>query len=140
MATDMTALVERAIQARQHLEDRGLSEEAQVIEQLVREVMATHPPEDRPFFTVAEAARLVGVTGQTIKNWVARGILTGYRIGARVAIPRAELDGYRALADAAKAMEPLPDRAPLVEEIRRGRRPVTWPERAASGGAVEPEA
>lgn len=140
MATDMAALVERAIRARQHLEDRGLSDEARVIEQLVREVVAAQPQADRPFYTASEAARLVGVTGQTIKNWVARGILTGYRLGRRVVIPRTELDGYRALAEAAKTIEPLPDRAALVEEVRRGRRPVAWPAAPRAEGASEPEA
>ncbi len=128
MATDMTSLVDRAMDVQRRLEERGFSEEAQLIEQLVKELAASRPRAVKPFYTTTEAAELVGVTGQTIKNWVARGILKGYRLGGRIVIPRAELDEYRSIAEAAKAIEPLPTRNELVEEVRAGRRRVVWPE------------
>lgn len=128
MATDMTSLVDRAMDVQRRLEERGFSEEAQLIEQLVKELAASRPRAVKPFYTTTEAAEMVGVTGQTIKNWVARDILKGYRLGGRIVIPRAELDEYRSIAEAAKAIEPLPTRNELVEEVRAGRRRVVWPE------------
>ena len=128
MATDMTSLVDRAMDVQRRLEERGFSEEAQLIEQLVKELAASRPQAVKPFYTTTEAAELVGVTGQTIKNWVARSILKGYRLGGRIVIPRAELDEYRSIAEAAKAIGPLPTRNELVEEVRAGRRRVVWPE------------
>lgn len=128
MATDMTSLVDQAVDVQRRLEERGFSEEAKVIEQLVKELAASRLQAVKPFYTTTEAAELVGVTGQTVKNWVARGILKGYRLGGRIVIPRAELDEYRSIAEAAKAIEPLPTRNELVEEVRAGRRRVVWPE------------
>lgn len=33
---------------------------------------------------VTAAAQLQGVTGQTIRNWIRSGLLTGYRVGPRL--------------------------------------------------------
>lgn len=128
MATDIASLVDRAMDARRRLEAQGLSEEAQVIEQLLRELVSVQPRAAKPFYTTTEAAQLVGVTGQTIKNWIARGILKGYRLGGRIVIPRTEIDEYLSVAEAAKAIEPLPDRDEIVDEIRAGRRRFIWPQ------------
>lgn len=124
MATDIEALVDRARAVRGRLEAQGATEDAQVIEQLIREIAERAT---RPYYTVSEAAELVGVSGQTIKNWAKRGIIQAYRLGGRIVIPRAELDSYRPLAEAAKAIEPLPSREEIIELIRAGRRPFVWP-------------
>jgi excisionase family DNA binding protein len=128
VATDIASLVDRAMDAQRRLEARGLSDEARVIEQLLKELASVRPQTAKPFYTTTEAAQLVGVTGQTIKNWIARGILKGYRLGGRIVIPRAALDAYRSMAEAAQAIEPLPDREEIVGEIRAGRRRFIWPE------------
>lgn len=122
MATDTEKLMERAFDAQRRLEAQGLRDEARVMLDLIAEVQALQPQSERQFYTTAEAGRLIGVTPQTIKNWVARGLLAGYRLGGRIVIPRAALDEYRELGAAMRAIEPLPPIEEIVRDIRAGRR------------------
>jgi hypothetical protein len=57
----------------------GTTEDAQVIELLVRALTAPRPKKQRPYYTVTEATELFGVSGQAVKNWISRGVLKGYR-------------------------------------------------------------
>lgn len=52
------------------------------------------PPAYRHWLNQAEAADYLGVTDRTIRNYIARGVLPGYRVrGSRlVRIDRADLD------------------------------------------------
>lgn len=127
MTSESMLLVDRAMDVSRRLEERGQQDDARVIEQLVQRILASEPKSERPYYTVSEAAKLVGVSGQTIKNWVSRGMLKGYRLGSRVMIPRVELDSYKSLAEAAKRLDPLPDVSEVIEEIRAGRRRFVWP-------------
>lgn len=135
MATETDKLVERALDAQRRLEERGLSDEAAIMHDLIEEVRALDPQADRQFYTTAEAGRLIGVSAQTIKNWVARGLLEGYRLGGRVVIPRTALNGYREMAEAMRALEPLPPVEQIVDDIRARRKPVSWP--SSEGGATK---
>ena len=127
MATNFEALVDQAMAVRRRLEERGAAEDAQVVERLVRALTSAHPKAERPYYTVAEAARLIGVSGQTVKNWISRGLVKGYRLGGRIVIPRSELDEYRSMAEASKGIEPLPSREEIVDAVREGRRRFLWP-------------
>jgi len=127
MATNIEALVDQAMEVRRRLEERGAAEDAQVVERLVRALTSAHPKAERPYYTVAEAARLIGVSGQTVKNWISRGLVKGYRLGGRIVIPRSELDEYRSMAEASKGIEPLPSREEIVDAVREGRRRFLWP-------------
>lgn len=127
MVTKTEKLLERAADAQRRLEAQGLRDEARILLDLMAEVQARQPPSERQFYTTAEAGRIIGVTSQTIKNWVARGLLVGYRLGGRVVIPRAALEEYRALGAAMQAIEPLPPVEDIVSDVRSGRRPVRWP-------------
>lgn len=131
MATDTDKLVERALDAQRRLEERGLRDEARVMLDLIAEVQALQPQTERQFYTTSEAGRLIGVSAQTVKNWVTRGLLAGYRLGGRVVIPRAALEDYRPLAAALQAIEPLPPVEDIVADIRAQRRPVVWPPASA---------
>ncbi len=141
MATDVKRLLERALDARQRLEELGLGEEARVVSELIESVEETRAPEEgRGFYTTTEAARLIGVTAQTIKNWVARGLLAGYRLGGRIVIPRAALEEYLPLARAMRGIEPLPPVDQIVEEVRAGRKRPPWTRQdgnASAGKASE---
>lgn len=127
MATELESLVVQAGEVQRRLEAQGATEDAAVVARLVRVVTEQKPKAERPYYTVSEAAELIGVSGQTVKNWINRGMLKGYRLGGRIVIPRAILDGYRPLADALKALDPTPSDEEIVEEIRKGRRPFVWP-------------
>ena len=127
MATSIEELVDRALAVQRRLEGQGATEDAQVVEQLVRELTAVQPKTERPYYTVSEAAELIGVSGQTVKNWISRGLMDGYKLGGRIVIPRAELDDYRPIAEASQGIEPLPSREEIVEAVRAGRRRFVWP-------------
>jgi excisionase family DNA binding protein len=135
MATELESLVAQAGEVQRRLEAQGATEDAAVVARLVRELTAAKPKAERPYYTVSEAAALIGVSGQTVKNWISRGLLDGYRLGGRIVIPRAILDSYRPLADALKALDPTPPTDEILRHINAGRRPFTWP-----GGLEEPEA
>ena len=136
MATDIESLMGKALEVRRRLEEQGAVEDAQVVEQLVGAPASSRPRRERPYYTVSEAADLIGVSGQTIKNWISRSMLKGYRLGGRIVIPRTELDDYRPIAEAFKDTYPTPPDEEIVEEIRAGRRRFVWrvePKEGSSG-------
>lgn len=137
MATELESLVAQAGEVQRRLEAQGATEDAQVVARLVHAVteQKAKPKAERPYYTVSEAAELIGVSGQTVKNWINRGMLKGYRLGGRIVIPREILDGYRPLADALKALDPTPPTEEILRHINAGRRPFTWP-----GAQEEPNA
>lgn len=104
------------------LRRRGETRSAEVIETLLAEVQEErlHPLD---VVTSTQAGDILGVTGQTIKNWVRDGKLTGYRIGGRIMIPRQSLAAYAALAGASLDLEEVSDEeaAALVAEDRQQR-------------------
>jgi excisionase family DNA binding protein len=127
MATNIESLVNQAMAVRRRLEERGAADDAKVVERLVQALTSARPKAERPYYTVSEAAELIGVSGQTVKNWISRDMLKGYRLGGRIVIPRSELDDYRSMADALKSLDPLPSDEEIVEQIRAGRRTFIWP-------------
>jgi len=127
MATNIESLVDQAMAVRRRLEERGAADDAKVVERLVQALTAARPKAERPYYTISEAAELIGVSGQTVKNWISRGMLKGYRLGGRIVIPRTELDDYRSMADALKSLDPLPSREEIVDAVRAGRRRFLWP-------------
>lgn len=127
MATDLQSLVDRAMEIRRRLEAQGAIDDAAVVEQLVNELTAARPKSERPYYTVSEAAELIGVSGQTVKNWISRSMLAGYRLGGRIVIPRRALDSYQSVAEALKGIDPMPSDAEIVEQIRAGQQKFIWP-------------
>lgn len=93
--------------ARTLLEDlraRGDEHDAEVVERLIAAAQEQnaapailHPPE---LLTTGQAARALGVSVQTIKNWAGAGKLKTIRLGGRTMVVResllAYLDGLRA--------------------------------------------
>lgn len=127
MATELESLVAQAGEVQRRLEAQGATEDAQIVARLVRELTASKPKVERPYYTVSEAAELIGVSGQTVKNWISRGLMDAYRLGGRYVIPRAQLDDYLPIAEASRGIEPLPTRDEVVEAVRKGRRRFVWP-------------
>jgi excisionase family DNA binding protein len=128
MAIDIKELVARAQDFQKRLIAQGQIEDAFVIDQLIEQVEVSQTQHAKTFYTTGEAAKIIGVASQTVKNWVARGILQGYRLGNRIVIPRDAIDSYRPIAEAMQSLDPVPDENIIIDEIRRGRRPVRWPE------------
>lgn len=117
MVTEATRIMaERMVE---DLRRRGEVEPAEVIEALMREAEGTSRTLD--LLTSTQAGELLGVTGQTIKNWVREGSLDGYRIGGRIMIPRQIVEDYVARARTSLDLEEFSDdeAARLVAEGRR---------------------
>jgi excisionase family DNA binding protein len=56
--------------------------------------LTTPAPALRGYMTTGQAARLIGVSLQTIKNWVKSGRLEGEPIGGRVLVRRASIQRF----------------------------------------------
>lgn len=104
------------------LRRRGEHEQAQAIEALVEAAREEAVP-SLDLLTSAQAGDLLGVTGQTIKNWVRQGRLTGYRVGGRIMIPKQAVVDYVRRARSSLDLEEIADveAAQLVTEGRKQR-------------------
>ncbi|MBI4491553.1 MAG: helix-turn-helix domain-containing protein [Chloroflexi bacterium] len=71
---------------------------AQLVERLVEQALAVAPltPQSGAgeWLSTGEAARLIGVSPQTIKNWVTSGALDGVRLGGRIKVRRHSVMAY----------------------------------------------
>ena len=63
---------------------------AVAVERLMQQALVLPDPRAAlaGYMTTGEAARLIGVSAQTIKNWVDRGRLVGSRVGGRILVAR----------------------------------------------------
>lgn len=118
MLTEATRL--RAERLLAELRQRGDDQPAEVIEAVLREAQDAQT-QHLDLLTSTQAGELIGVTGQTIKNWVREGRLEAYRIGGRVMIPREAVATYVARARTSLDLEEVPDEeaARLVAEGRQ---------------------
>lgn len=74
--------------ARLHAEHDERS--AVAVERLMQQALVSPDPRAAlaGYMTTGEAARLIGVSAQTIKNWVDQGRLAGSRVGGRILVER----------------------------------------------------
>jgi excisionase family DNA binding protein len=100
-----------ALQAtRDELQRRGITDLAAVLEQTIAELQMPESDPPSALMTTGEAARLLGVASvNTIKRWVADGILDGFRRGGRVLVSRASVE--RMLDDSRLTMHQQRERA-----------------------------
>jgi excisionase family DNA binding protein len=63
---------------------------AVAVERLMQQALVSPDPRAAlaGYMTTGEAARLIGVSAQTIKNWVDQGRLAGSRVGGRMLVER----------------------------------------------------
>jgi excisionase family DNA binding protein len=101
------------------LRSRGDTEKAQAIEALV-DASARESIAPIDFLTTTEAGEILGVTGQTIKNWIRDGRIEGFRIGGRFMVPRNAVADYVRRAGASLDLEEVSDdeAAELVAKSR----------------------
>jgi excisionase family DNA binding protein len=81
--------------------------------------------------TTGEVAKRVGVSRQTVINWVRRGLLPGFRLGGRTMIAPAALERFaevEGILDALDAERPPVSPQEAAAAIRHGRRSWTWPD------------
>jgi excisionase family DNA binding protein len=83
----------REVVSRLHAEHA--EREAGAIERLMQQALA---PDSTPalagYMTTGEAAGLIGVSLQTVKNWVQRGRLVGSRVGGRTLVTRRSVQAF----------------------------------------------
>jgi excisionase family DNA binding protein len=84
--------VAAAKRAAEKLRRAGDTEGAQAVDAVVKAAASTVPSLE--YYTTTEAGNLLGVTGQTIKNWVTQGRLRGYRLGSRIVVPKSVVEEY----------------------------------------------
>lgn len=88
------------------LRQRREEEDARLIESVIAEVLDEAEGERvlaREYLTTGQAARRIGVSLQTIKNWIAAGKLPAKKVGGRYYVPR---DAVQAYLDRLRAKRP----------------------------------
>lgn len=82
----------------QELRERKEHRRADLVERLAEKALGHVAPGEgvarREWMSTGEAARLTGVSAQTIKNWVRKGELEGRQLGGRVKVSRRGVMDY----------------------------------------------
>src|SRR5262245_26712245 len=84
-----------------------------------------HPVGDEPFYSIAEAAIVLGVSPSTVWRWIDAGRLPAYRVGPRsIRIRRGDLHATIQPAREAQEVRPIPTERftpvrPSPEELAR---------------------
>ena len=89
MALESTNILVRSRRLVQDLRREGRMDDAAVVEQLVQNL--EQQSARAPYATTGEIARRLGVSRQTVVNWIKRGFLPGVKLGGRLVVPAAEL-------------------------------------------------
>lgn len=103
----------------EELRQRGEHERAQAIEALLAAAHEDTLPA-LELLTSTEAGELLGVTGQTIKNWVRQGQLPGFRVGGRIMVAKEVVADYVRRARSSLELDAISDEeaASVVDEGR----------------------
>jgi excisionase family DNA binding protein len=106
----------------EELRQRGEQKQAQAIEALL-EVARDEAIPSLDLLTSTQVGDLLGVSGQTIKNWVRQGRIAAYRVGGRIMVPQEAVAEYVRRARTSLDLDEVPDEeaARLVDEGRSRR-------------------
>lgn len=111
----------------QGLRQEGRRDEADTVDALLLVAEQTASP--LQYLTTGQVARRLGVTRQTIVNWVKQRRLPGLRVGGRLMIPATALQAFAQLEQLLDELDT--EHAPLTPEesaalVRRGREGWAW--------------
>jgi excisionase family DNA binding protein len=87
---------------------RGENEQARAIQDLIEATRDESPP-SLDLLTSTQAGELLGVSGQTIKNWVRRGHIPAFRVGGRIMVPKDAVVEYVRRAKTSLDLEDVSD-------------------------------
>ncbi len=107
------------------LYEQGRDEDAQAVRELLW--LVGQQIEIPKYLTTTQAGKRLGVSRQTILNWVEKGLLPGVRIGRRTMIPASAFRGFERLEQTFDQMDAevtLLEKSRLVEIVSKGRD--TW--------------
>lgn len=121
----VAADLERVETVIKDLRELGRAKDAQAVQSLLK--VAKRQAEPASYLTTTQAGKRLGVSRQTIVNWVEKGLLPGVRIGRRIMIPASAFEGFEQFErvfDLMDAEVSHLEQTKLVEVISRGRE--TW--------------
>jgi excisionase family DNA binding protein len=128
-------ILTRARQLAQDLRRQSRDDDAQVVDALIQavseQVESTSGAQDTPqYLTTGKVGRRLGVSRQTVVNWVKQGLLPGVRMGSRLMVPATAMSRFarleRILDDLDAEREPGKP-AEIVELVAQGREHWTRP-------------
>lgn len=86
--TELSILARSKVLAR-NLRQEGRIEDAEVVDELAQSLeRQTHRSQ---YVTTGDIATRLGVSRQTVVNWIRRGYLPGVKLGGRLVVPAADL-------------------------------------------------
>jgi excisionase family DNA binding protein len=115
-----------------NLRQEGRRADAQIVDDLVQTIAADlggEESESIPFLTTGEVAQRVGVSRQTVVNWVKKGILPGVRLGGRTLVAPAALRRFAKLEGILNDLDVERQPATPVEaaeQVQRARKGWMW--------------
>lgn len=127
MALVSMNILQRSRRLAQDLRQEGRGEDADVVDALVQsaEKQAVHSQ----YATTGEVAQRLGVSRQTVVNWIKRGFLPGVKLGGRLVVPTVELAQVEVVArllDSVDAQRP-PATPEEIDRVSRNERDQwTW--------------
>jgi excisionase family DNA binding protein len=89
MAPVGMSLLSRGKLLAQNLRQEGRVEDAEVVDELVQSL--EQQTLRSQYATTGEVAHRLGVSRQTVVNWIKMGFLPGLKLGGRLVVPRSEL-------------------------------------------------
>ena len=127
MAFADTNILSRSKLLAQNLRQEGRVEDAEVVDALVQSL--EQQPDRSRFATTGEVARQLGVSRQTVVNWIKRGFLPGVKLGGRLVVPVTELARVQELAyllNIVDAEQPPTTPEEIDNALRNERTGWTW--------------
>ena len=127
MAFADTNILSRSKLLAQNLRQEGRIEDAEVVDALVQSL--EQQPDRSRFATTGEVARQLGVSRQTVVNWIKRGFLPGVKLGGRLVVPVTELARVQELAyllNIVDAEQPPTTPEEIDNALRNERTGWTW--------------
>ena len=125
MSRANTELVTKGKLLARNLRHEGRRTDAQTVDDLLQAIAASTGEEASPL-TTGEVAQRVGVSRQTVVNWVKKGLLPGIRLGGRTLVASAALHRFAKLEgilddlDAERSPVAPAEAAESVKQTRKG--------------------
>ncbi len=89
MVTKQMTILSRGRALAQSLRQEGRTEDARLVDELAQVV--ERQTQSAQYATTGQVAQRLGVSRQTVVNWIRRGLMPGVKLGGRLVVPIAEL-------------------------------------------------